>query len=68
MEKQSFQVPTISCGHCVAAIQRELGALDGVVQIDGDPGAKSVTVEWENPVTESEIRAKLAEIGYPAAS
>ncbi|GEM_PF-107848 len=66
MEKKSFQIANISCGHCVAAIQRELGEVDGIVRIDGDPDAKSVTVQWESPATETGIKEKLTEIGYPA--
>ena len=65
MQKQSFRIANISCGHCVAAIQKELSEVDGVVRIEGDPGAKSVSVQWELPATEARIRETLSEIGYP---
>jgi copper chaperone CopZ len=68
MEKRTFTVPNISCGHCVAAIQKELNEIDGVTQADGDPQSKSITVEWQPPATVSEIETRLAEIGYPASS
>jgi len=35
--------------------------------VEGDQGAKTVTVEWEAPVTEEKIKATLKEINYPAA-
>ncbi|MFZ0133226.1 MAG: heavy metal-associated domain-containing protein [Desulfobacterales bacterium] len=49
------------------SIKNELSELDGVKKVEGDPGAKTVTVEWEAPVTEDKIRATLKEINYPAA-
>ena len=68
MEKRTFTVPKISCGHCVATIQNELNEIHGVTQANGDPQTKSVTVEWQPPVTASEIEARLAEIGYPVST
>jgi copper chaperone CopZ len=49
MSKQTFSIPNISCGHCVMSIKNELGELDGIKMVEGDPGAKTVTVEWEAP-------------------
>ena len=68
MEKRTFAVPNISCGHCVATIQKELNEIEGVTQADGDPQTKSITVEWQPPATASRIEALLAEIGYPAST
>ena len=67
MEKSTYKINNISCGHCVATIQKELHEIEGVIQVHGDPETKSVTVEWRFPVTASEIEARLAEIGYPAS-
>ncbi len=67
MEKQTITIPNISCGHCVAAKKNELDDIDGIKKVEGDPSAKSITVEWENPVTVSKIRDTLQEINYPAA-
>jgi copper chaperone CopZ len=49
------------------SIKNELSELDGVKKVEGDPGAKTVTFEWEAPVTEEKIKATLKEINYPAA-
>ena len=68
MEKRVFTVPKISCGHCVASIQKELNEIDGVTQVTGDPKTKSIKVEWQPPATASEIEARLVEIGYPAST
>ncbi|MFZ0240214.1 MAG: heavy-metal-associated domain-containing protein [Desulfobacterales bacterium] len=67
MSKQTFSIPNISCGHCVMNIKNELSELEGVQKVEGDPGAKTVTVAWEAPVTEEKIKATLKEINYPAA-
>jgi copper chaperone CopZ len=68
MEKSTYTVPKISCGHCVATIKNELNEIAGVTKTNGDPKTKSVTVEWQPPATASEIEARLAEIGYPAST
>ena len=67
MAKQAFSISNISCGHCVATIQNELQELDGVVKVEGNSQSKTATVEWDEPATESQIKSKLSEIGYPAS-
>jgi copper chaperone len=67
MASKTFQVPNISCHHCVMTIQRELGELEGVVSATGDVDTKTVTVEWESPATWEGIKSLLDEINYPAA-
>ena len=67
MASKTFQVPNISCHHCVMTIQRELGELEGVVSATGDVETKAVTVEWESPATWDGIKSLLDEINYPAA-
>jgi len=67
MEKRTFSIASISCEHCVRAIKDELGELDGVVFVEGDPEGKTATVGWEDPATLDIIRSALAGIDYPAA-
>ncbi len=66
MEKTVFSIPNISCGHCVMAIKNELGDLEGVQSVEGDPGSKTVTVQWNAPASQDKIRSTLKEINYPA--
>jgi len=66
MEKNTFKIPTISCGHCVNAIRNELSEMKGVTFIDGNPGDKTITIEWDAPATLESIKDKLKEINYPA--
>ena len=65
MQTKTFKVPGISCGHCVNAIQNEVGDLDGVSSVVASQETKMVTVEWDAPQTWEEIKALLAEINYP---
>jgi copper chaperone CopZ len=68
MEDRRFQAPNISCPHCVMTIRRELGELEGVVSVEGDPDTKTVEVKWEAPATWDSIVELLTEINYPPAS
>lgn len=68
MDKQTFHIPNISCGHCTRTIENELKELDGVAQVDSDVGQKTVTVAFQAPITRDKILATLKEINYPAAS
>ncbi|GBC60599.1 copper chaperone [Desulfonema ishimotonii] len=68
MEKKTFNISNISCGHCTSAIENELSELPGVSGVRGDIESKSVTVEWEAPATLDQILATLKEINYPPAA
>jgi len=67
MEKTTFSIPNISCGHCVMSIKNELSELEGVTSVEGNPEAKSIDVEWNAPITEDKLKETLKEINYPAA-
>ena len=67
MEKKTFSIANISCGHCVMTIKNELSELGGVKSVEGNPEAKSIDVEWDAPITEDKIIETLKEINYPAA-
>ena len=68
METKTFNIPNISCGHCVMTIKNELQDLAGLKRVEGDPEAKTITVEWEAPVDQQKILDLLKEINYPADS
>ena len=66
MGNKTFKVPSISCGHCVKTIEREVGELAGVTSVKADEISKMVTVEWQEPAVSWEaIRSLLADINYP---
>ncbi len=66
MEKRTFSIPKISCGHCVASIKNELNDIPGVRTVSGDAKKKEIVVEWELPATKERIQTVLKEINYPA--
>ena len=66
MTSLTFNVPNISCGHCVHTIQTELGDLEGVEKVVASSDSKQVTVTFEAPADEAKIKALLSEINYPA--
>jgi copper chaperone CopZ len=67
MEKYTFSIPNISCGHCTMAIQTELSEIEGVSSIEGRVEDKTVTVEWDAPATKAKIVETLREMNYPPA-
>ena len=66
MHTNTFLIPNISCGHCLATIKNELSELDGVVKVEGNPEEKHITVVWKSPVTLEMIKDRLKEINYPS--
>ena len=67
MERKTFSVPNISCGHCTHAIKMELGEIPGVKSVEAEITSRQVSVAWDAPATWDLIRATLVEINYPAA-
>lgn len=67
MEQHTFSIPNISCGHCTTAIENELKEVDGIKDVQSNISEKTVTVQWQAPVTQEKILDTLKEINYPAA-
>lgn len=65
MTTVTYQIPNISCGHCVHTIQMELGELAGVSRVQASEATKEVIVEFEPPASEDQIETLLTEINYP---
>lgn len=67
MSTITYSVPDISCGHCRAAITREVATISGVESVDVDLDAKTVVVTGE-PLDPAAIVAAIDEAGYEVAS
>lgn len=67
MEERHITVPAISCEHCTATIERELGEIQGVHVVTADHQSKAVTLRWSLPATWELVYTRLVEIGYPPA-
>ena len=67
MESKTFRISNITCGHCIMTIKNELCEIEGISNVEGDPEAKEITIEWETPATLQKIKDTLKQINYPAA-
>lgn len=65
MTTVKYNVPKISCGHCVHTIQMEVGDLAGVQSVKASNETKQVEVVFDAPATEDQIVALMKEINYP---
>jgi copper chaperone len=62
----TLTAPDISCGHCVAAIDRALSALDGVTRVETNQATKQITVAFDpSRISLGRIEAVLDDEGYP---
>jgi copper chaperone CopZ len=69
-ETATYDVVGMTCGHCVSAVQEELGTIDGVTEVAVDlvvDGASRVTVSSEQALDEAAVRAADDEAGYALA-
>jgi copper chaperone len=64
MTTERFQVPEVSCQHCVNAITKEVTAIPGVQQVQVALDNKTVTVEHGEQVSTDQIVAAINEAGY----
>jgi copper chaperone len=65
MTSKTVTVPNISCGHCVATIEREVSALAGVSSVEGEPATRKVTIAWDPDATDwVAIEDLMKEIDY----
>jgi copper chaperone CopZ len=68
MTTKTVKVPSISCGHCVMTIEREVGELAGVSSVKAEQATRSVTVAWDPEATDwSAIADHMREINYAPA-
>ena len=67
MTTVTYNIPNISCGHCVHTIKMEVSDLAGVESVDASADSKTATVTFGDPASEDTIKALLTEINYPVA-
>lgn len=67
MKTVTYQIPGISCNHCVHTIQSEVSELPGVESVKADAQSKQATIVFDAPATEESIIATLKQINYAPA-
>ncbi len=58
-----FNVPDMTCGHCVATVTRAIKAVDGAAEVKADLASKTVAVESSAPA--AAVSKAMDEAGYP---
>ena len=65
MADRTFNVPEMSCGHCKAAVERELSKLSGVERSNADLEKGTVEVSYdEDRVSEEQLKGAIEHAGY----
>ena len=67
MDEKSYSVPGMHCGHCKAAVARELEAVQGVEEVRVDLDSKRVTVTGQT-LDDAALRAAIDGAGYEVAA
>jgi copper chaperone len=66
-ETKTYSVPGVHCGHCEAAVKRELETVDGVASVAVDLERKLVRVTGSQ-LDDAALRAAIDEAGYEVAA
>jgi copper chaperone len=64
--EMTYTVSGMSCGHCKAAVESEVGQVPGVESVSADVDSKLVVVRGEG-LDDTALRAAIDEAGYEAA-
>ena len=58
-----FNVPDMTCGHCVSTVTKAVKALDAAAEVKADLATKTVSVETSAPA--AAVSKALDDAGYP---
>ena len=65
MTETTLNVEGMSCAHCKAAVEEELGKLSGVEHSNADPEKGTVEVRYdEGKATNADLKGAVEEAGY----
>jgi copper chaperone len=67
-KKVVLHAPDISCDHCAMTIKRELAGVQGISGVQVDVANKTVELEYDDDQVLNQVRAILADIGYPVTA
>lgn len=67
MKTLEFTIEGMSCGHCVMAVKKELGALDGVTVNEVVIGRAKVTAD-ETKTGAEKLTQAIEEAGYSVSA
>lgn len=64
MTSRTYTVAGMTCGHCVASVSAEIGALPGVEAVVIDLASGQVVVRSEQALDDVAVQAAVEEAGY----
>jgi copper chaperone len=64
MTTSSYTVSGMTCGHCVAAVESEVGRVAGVTDVTVDLETGRLAVTGEGPIDDTLIKEAVDEAGY----
>jgi len=67
MATSEYQVTGMTCGHCETSVREEVGAIDGIEQIDISAATGRLVVTSTKPIDDATVLAAVDEAGYTAA-
>lgn len=62
--RTTVTVEGMTCGHCVAAVQQEVGQIPGVTGVDVDLATGVVAIASEGELDPAAVAAAVDEAGY----
>jgi copper chaperone len=65
MSRVIYEIPNISCAHCVHTIQLELLDIEGIKSVIANADTKKVDIVYDAPADQTKIKNILKEINYP---
>jgi copper chaperone len=69
MTEKTLRVPDMHCGHCKAAVEKELSKISGVASSNADVEKGTVEVSYdEGTVTTEDLEDAIEEAGYTVAA
>jgi copper chaperone len=64
MTEATYSVSGMTCGHCVNAVETEVGKVAGVATVSVDLEAGRLTLTSEAPIDPAVVRAAIEEAGF----
>lgn len=59
-----YTITGMVCQHCVSAVTQELGAIEGVTDVQVELATGRVTVTSDRPLNRAAVRTAVDEAGY----
>ena len=66
-QSSTYTVLGMTCGHCVASVSEEVGAIPGVTDVVVDLATAQLVLTSAEPVDAASVQAAVEEAGYALA-